>query len=96
MRATPAKAARAKLSTTVSVKTMEFLEDKVASGQAASLAEAVDAAIQKIRQLENRQRLAVATARYFGHLEGHAASEEQALARDLAEAASTINFDEEL
>lgn len=96
MRATQGKVGRAKLSTTVSVKTMEFLEDKVASGQAASLAEAVDAAIQKVRQLENRQRLAVATERYFGQLEGHAASEEQALARDLAEAASTINFDEEL
>jgi len=91
-----AKAARAKLSTTVSAQTLEFLEKKVASGQAASLAEAVDAAIRKIRQLENRQRLAAATARYFDQLERPAAEEENALAHDLASAAGMINFDEEL
>jgi hypothetical protein len=96
MGATQAKVARAKLSTTVSAKTLDYLEDKVASGQAASLAEAVDAAIQKVRQLENRRRLALATARYFGQLEGRATSEEKALAHDLAAAASTIDFDEEL
>ena len=88
--------ARAKLSTTVSAKTIEFLENKVASGQAASLAEAVDVAIRKVRQFENRQRLAAATTRYFDQIEGHAANEEKALARDLAAAASAINFDEEL
>ena len=95
MGTTQAKA-RAKLSTTVSAKTLEFLENKVASGQAASLAEAVDVAIQKVRQFENRQRLTAATRQYFDQIEGHAASEEKALARDLAAAASVINFDEDL
>ena len=90
------KMPRAKLSTTVSTRTLEFLESKVASGQAATLAEAVDAAIQKVRQLENRQRLAMATARYFDQIETLAASEEKALGQDLAAAASAINFDEEL
>jgi Arc/MetJ-type ribon-helix-helix transcriptional regulator len=96
MGGTHAKMARAKLSTTVSPKTLEFLEEKVTSGQAASLAEAVDAAIQKVRQLENRQRLAAATARYFDQLEAHAAAQENALAHDLASAASAIDFDKEL
>ncbi len=95
-RSTPAKTTRTKLSTTVSPETLEFLERKVASGEAASLAEAVDIVIRKVRQLENRQRLAAATARYFGELEPRAAAEENAIARDLASAASTIDFDKEL
>jgi len=96
MSATPAKTTRTKLSTTVSPETLEFLERKVASGEAASLAEAVDIVIRKVRQLENRQRLAVATARYFDELEPRAAAEENAIARDLASTASTIDFDKEL
>ena len=96
MSATPAKTTRTKLSTTVSPETLEFLERKVASGEAASLAEAVDIVIRKVRQLENRQRLAVATARYFDELEPRAAAEENAMARDLASAAGAIDFDKEL
>lgn len=96
MASTRAKANRAKLSTTVSAETLEFLEDKVASGEAATLAEAVDTVIRKVRQLENRQRLAAATVRYFDELEPRAAAEENALARDLASAAARIDFDQEL
>ena len=62
------------------------------SGQAATLADAVDAAIEKVRQLENRQRLASATARYFDQIEAPEAEEEKALAKDFARAASMINF----
>jgi hypothetical protein len=90
------KASRAKLSTTVSQETLQFLESKVASGQAATLAEAVDASIRRVRHLENRHRLAVATARYFDQLEPQAASEESSIAHDLASAASVIDFDHEL
>ena len=93
---TRAKANRAKLSITVSAETLDFLEGKVASGEAASLAEAVDAVIRKVRQLENRQRLAAATARYFDELEPRAAAEENAIGRDLASAAGRIDFDQEL
>lgn len=96
MRATQARVGRTKLSTTVSAKTMDFLEKKVASGQAANVAEAVDAAIRKVRQLENRQRLAAATTRYFAQMDEDAAREENALAHDLASVAGEINFDEEL
>lgn len=91
-----AKATRAKLSTTVAQETLEFLESKVASGQAATLAEAVDTSIRRVRQLENRHRLAVATARYFDELEPQAASEESSIAHDLASGASVIDFDHEL
>jgi len=90
------KSARTKLSTTVSPKTIRFLEEKVASGQAGSIAEAVDTAIRKVRRIENRQKLAAATARYFEQMEAHAAAEEAAIARDLASAASSIDFDNEL
>ena len=75
---------------------MQFLEEKVASGQAGSIADAVDAAIRKVRRLENRQRLVAATARYFDQMEAHAAAEERDLARDLSSAASSIDFDNEL
>jgi hypothetical protein len=91
-----AKANRAKLSTTISPDALKFLEDKVASGEAATLAEAVDTVIRKVRQLENRQRLAAATARYFDELEPRAAAEENAIARGLASAAGGIDFDQEL
>ena len=96
MRTAQAKAARAKLSTTVSSETLEFLERQVACGQAASLAEALDGAIRRARQLENRRRLATATARYFDQLQPRAAAEENALAHDQALAASAIDFDKEL
>ena len=95
MSATSAKTTRTKLSTTVSPETLEFLERKVASGEAASLAEAVDIVIRKVRQLENRQRLAAATARYFDELEPRAAAEESTIAHDFASAASGIDFDQE-
>ncbi len=92
----PAKATRAKLSTTVSPETYEFLDHMVKSGEAATIAEAIDRAVAKVRQLENRKRLARATARYFDELEPRAAREEQTLAHDLASATSGIDFDQEL
>ena len=96
MNGASSKAARTKLSTTVSPKTMRFLEEKVASGQAGSIAEAVDTAIRKVRRLENRQKLAAATARYFEQVVANVAAEETDIARHLASAASAIDFDNEL
>ncbi|MBZ5627875.1 MAG: hypothetical protein LAO06_03320 [Acidobacteriia bacterium] len=80
----------------MSPETYEFLERMVRSGEAASIAEAVDRSVAKVRQLENRRRLARATADYFDQLEPRAAAEENALARDLASAASGIDFGKEL
>jgi hypothetical protein len=90
------KMARAKLSTTVSQETYEFLEHMVDSGEASSIADAVDRSIGRIRQLENRRRLATATAKYFEQLEPHAIAEENAMAQDMTETASEIDFDKEL
>jgi hypothetical protein len=59
----------------------------VASGQAASIGDAIDAVIERLRQLENRHRLPSATERYFDQLEPNAASEENSLAHALATAA---------
>jgi hemerythrin-like domain-containing protein len=90
------KMARAKLSTTVASETYEFLEQMVERGQAATLAEALDTSISKVRRLENRRRLADATARYFEQLEPHIMAEENALTKDMMSAASTIDFDQEI
>ena len=90
------KTGRAKLSTTVSLATLRFLEGKVGSGQAGSIAEAVDEAIDRVRRLENRQRLAAATARYFDQMEAQAAADESDIARDLSSAARAIDLDNEL
>ena len=96
MGAAGTKTARAKLSTTVSQETYEFLEHMVDSGEVSSMAEAVDRSIARVRQLENRKRLAVATARYFEQMDPEATAEENALARDMAAAGSEIDFDKEL
>ncbi len=88
--------ARAKLSTTVSRETYQFLENKVASGEAANIAEAVDRSISLVREVENRERLALATASYFDRLEPRAAAEERSLARDLTSAGAGVDFDQEL
>jgi hypothetical protein len=90
------KTARAKLSTTVAAETYEFLEQMVKHGQAATIAEALDASILKVRQLENRKRLARATTRYFEQLDTHNMAKENALANDMMSAAKTIDFDQEI
>jgi hypothetical protein len=91
-----ARSGRAKLSTTVSPETLEYLERKIRSGEVSSLAEAIDRSVMRVKQLENRERLARATARYFEQLEPRAAAEENSLARDIASAAAEIDFDHEL
>lgn len=87
-----ARISRSKLSTTVAPETIDFLERKVASGEASTIAEALDAAIAAVRRLENRRRLAHATAAYFAELD----QSENALGASLASAASEIDFDQEL
>ena len=87
---------REKLSTTVSVETFQFLQEMVNQGNAANLAEAVDAVVDRIRRLENRRHLADATARYFGGLDPKVSKEENALGIDLSAAAGAIDFDSEI
>ena len=90
------KTARAKLSTTVSHETYAFLQRMVKRGQAATLGEALDKAIQKVRRVENRKHLADATVRYFEQLGPEIMVEENALAEDMMSAARTTHFDKEI
>jgi hypothetical protein len=93
---TSPKMAREKLSTTVSAETYRFLQEMVDQGEVASLAEAVDAVVDRIRRLENRRRLADATTRYFEQLDPKAEAEEHALAEGLSAAAGAIDFDTDI
>jgi hypothetical protein len=95
MSASP-KMAREKLSTTVSAETYRFLQEMVDQGQAGSLAEAVDSIVSRIRRLENRRRLADATAHYFERLDPKAQADERALAEGLSAAAGAIDFDTDI
>jgi hypothetical protein len=92
MSATP-KMAREKLSTTVSAETHRFLQEMIEQGEVASLAEAVDAVVDRIKRIENRRRLANATAKYFAQLPAQAEAEEQEIGQDLSAAAGAIDFD---
>ena len=96
MAASTTKMARAKISTTVAPDNYAFLQERVTSGEASSVAEAVDQSIAALRQLVNRARLAAATARYFESLPAEAAAEEHSIAHSLASAAKDIDFDTEL
>ena len=91
-----AKAVRTKLSTTVSPQNYRYLERKVASGEAESIAEALDESIYRVRRIENRERLAKATEVYFNQLSPAAIAEESELARDVASLSDGIDFDNEL
>ena len=87
---------RTKLSTTVSPETYQFLEQMISKGQATTMAEALDAVIVRVKRLENRKRLASATARYFEQLDSHTADEESQIVIDLASAAGKVDFDNEI
>jgi hypothetical protein len=89
------KRGRVKLSTTVSPETYAFLEQVVKRGQATTLAEALDRAIDGIRRLENRKHLADATTRYFEQLDAEGTAEENALAKVMTLGAATFDFDQE-
>jgi hypothetical protein len=91
-----ARTPRSKLSSTVARENYAFLQRMVASGAAANLAQALDMAIEGLRFLENRKRLAQATARYYGGLSPEALSEENELAHDMSALGNGVDFDQEL
>ena len=84
---------RTKLSTTVAAENFTFLESMVRNGRTSSVAEAVDLAIERLRKVENRARLAAATAAYFGELSPEGQAEEQTIARQLHLSARNVDFD---
>ena len=90
------KASRAKLSTTVAPENFEYLNSLVRSGQAASVAEAVDEAIEHLRRSENRRRLAAATADYYAALPPEAIEEDRVIVGSLRRSGKKVDFDREL
>ena len=84
---------RTKLSTTVAPENFAFLEAMVGSGRAESIADAVDLALSRYRQFENRVRLDRATAAYFEALSPQADAEERAFAQSFATANHDLDFD---
>ena len=92
----PATKIRAKISTTIAAENFAFLQTRVASGHASSVADAVDQSISALRQLVNRARLAEATRAYFEDLDATSADEERELERNAAHATGAVDFDREL
>jgi hypothetical protein len=93
--ATTARIQRQKISTTVAPETLAYLEQIIGSGEADTLAEAIDIAVVRLRMIENRERLERDTAAYFDSLTPAESAEEDRLATALSQAARGIDFDRE-
>ncbi len=84
---------RRKLSTTVSRETHAFLQTLVENGAAASIAEAVDIAVESAKGVENRARLERDTTAYFERLSRKAAAQEARLGAALGQTADEIDLE---
>ena len=93
--ATSARLNRQKISTTIAPDTLAFLEGLVSSGEAATLAEAVDLAVERLRSIENRERLDRDTAAYFDQMSEEEMAEDNRLGAALAPSARGLNVDRE-
>jgi len=93
--ATPARLTRQKISTTVAPETAKYLEDLVSMGEVSTLAQAIDLVVNRIRAVENRERLERDTAEYFENMSPEESAEENRLAMALSQAARGIDFDRE-
>lgn len=86
---------RQKISTTISPETMAYLEELIDSGSAYTLADAIDLLAERVRAIENRERLERDTAAYFDQLSEEAQEEETKLGAALAESVRGMDFDRE-
>lgn len=93
--ASPARLTRQKISTTISSATLSYLEQLIRQGEAKTLAEAIDLAVQQLLVYENRERLAKDTAAYFERMSPQDAEEEAKLGAALANSVKGIDFDRE-
>jgi hypothetical protein len=91
--ATAPKLNRQKISTTIAPETLGYLQEIIESGEAATLAEAIDTAVQRLLVIENRERLERDTAAYFENLTEEEDAEERALENALAQTAKGIDVD---
>ncbi|HET6179980.1 MAG TPA: hypothetical protein VFE61_23870 [Candidatus Sulfotelmatobacter sp.] len=92
--ASTARLTRQKISTTISPQTLAYLDDLIAKGEARTLAEALDLAIERLLTFENRERLAADTTSYFADMTDAEAAEEQRLEAALSQTSSGIDFDQ--
>ena len=84
---------RKKISTTISPEGYAFLRGLIRSGRAESLAQAVDLAVEEVREIENRRKLKQATAEYYATASQEAIDEENNLATAFAATAGEIDID---
>jgi hypothetical protein len=92
--ATTPRLARQKISTTISPETLAYLDELIRKGEARTLAEALDRAVERLMVFENRERLANDTAAYFSGMTNEEATEELRLEAALSQSAAGIDFDQ--
>ena len=92
--ATTPRLSRQKISTTISPQTLAYLEKLISTGEARTLAEALDHAVERLLVYENRERLSNDTAAYFANMTDEEAAEEQKLEAALSQSATGIDFDQ--
>jgi hypothetical protein len=85
---------RKKLSTTISPEGYAFLRSLIRGGKARNLAQAVDLVLAEFRRIDNRRRLARATAQYYNEASQAAIDEENSLAAAFDSASGEISVDE--
>jgi hypothetical protein len=95
MMATLPRLNRQKISTTIAPDTLTYLEEIVDSGEAATLAEAIDIAVRRLRAAENRERLERDTAAYFDQMTEEERAEERRLESALSASARGLDVDRE-
>ncbi|MFZ0283618.1 MAG: hypothetical protein WAL32_00165 [Terriglobales bacterium] len=93
--ATASRFHRQKISTTIAPDTLAYLQQLLDSGEATTLAEAIDLAVSRLRTLDNRRRLARDTAAYFNEMPEQELAEESRLASVLSASARSLDFDRE-
>jgi hypothetical protein len=91
----PSRLTRQKISTTISPRTLSYLQRLIANGEVQTLADAVDLAVERLLAFENRERLDNDTAAYFANLSTEAEVEESRLGTALAKSGSGVNVDRE-
>jgi len=89
-----ARLTRQKISTTISPQTLAYLDELIRAGEARTLAEALDLAVERLRAYENRERLANDTAAYYANMTEQEAAAERSLEQALAQTAAGIDFDQ--
>jgi hypothetical protein len=92
--ASSARLTRQKISTTISPQTLAYLDGMISTGEARTLAEALDRSVERLLVFENRERLATDTAAYFSGMTDEEATEERRLEAALSQSSAGIDFDQ--